>query len=276
MARATAGNRTAAGSPRSARAPDERRGTSSFSSAWLWCARPASNRHGIAYEAMALPIELQAHDWSARKDLNLRSRAPEARAFAGLSYWLEMAPRREIGSLSARRQRARLTRCVTGPLCHPIGGQLVRSAGLEPAWLPATLSRWCVYRFRHERRNWRTRWDSNPRSFRAGLRDRALCRSGHWSGYGGPGWFRATCGRVKRPLPLHSGLTLRVRSQDRSRRQAAPVYKDSTCFSLQFCKRGVPVKNRTSVSALSARGSATELRAHWYSLQDSNLGNVGL
>ena len=30
---------------------------------------------------------------------------------------------------------------------------------------------------------------------------------------GGPGWFRATCGRVKSPLPLHSGLTLRVQGR---------------------------------------------------------------
>ena len=73
---------------------------------------------------------------------------------------------------------------------------VVRSVGVEPTWLPATLSRWCVYRFRHERGYWRTRWDSNPRSFRAGLRDRALCRSGHWSGMEDPGGFE----------PLEDGL----------------------------------------------------------------------
>jgi hypothetical protein len=32
------------------------------------------------------------------------------------------------------------------------------------------------------KRIWRTRWDSNPRRREAdGLRDRSLCRSGHWS-----------------------------------------------------------------------------------------------
>jgi hypothetical protein len=36
------------------------------------------------------------------------------------------------------------------------GVEVVRSVGVEPTWLPATLSRWCVYRFRHERGYWRT------------------------------------------------------------------------------------------------------------------------
>jgi len=40
---------------------------------------------------------------------------------------------------------------------------------------------------------------------------------------GGPGWFRATCRRVKSPLPLHSGLRLRVRTRCWLRRRAAPV-----------------------------------------------------
>jgi hypothetical protein len=46
-------------------------------------------------------------------------------------------------------------------------------------------------------------------ALRIGLRDRSLCRSGHWSG--GLAWLRSTCRRVKSPLPLHSGLRLRVR-----------------------------------------------------------------
>ena len=47
-----------------------------------------------------------------------------------------------------------------------------------------------------------------------GLRIRSLGRWGHWSMIGGSGWFRTTCARVKRPLHLQSGLTLRIHRLD--------------------------------------------------------------
>jgi hypothetical protein len=47
-----------------------------------------------------------------------------------------------------------------------------------------------------------------------GLRIRSLGRWGHWSMIGGSGWFRTTCARVKRPLHLQSGLTLRIHRPD--------------------------------------------------------------
>ena len=47
-----------------------------------------------------------------------------------------------------------------------------------------------------------------------GLRIRSLGRWGHWSVIGGSGWFRTTCARVKRPLHLQSGLTLRIHRLD--------------------------------------------------------------
>ena len=47
-----------------------------------------------------------------------------------------------------------------------------------------------------------------------GLRIRSLSRWGHWSVIGGSGWFRTTCARVKRPLHLQSGLTLRIHRLD--------------------------------------------------------------
>ena len=40
---------------------------------------------------------------------------------------------------------------------------------------------------------------------------------------GGSGWFRTTCARVKRPLHLQSGLTLRIHRARWLRRRAAPV-----------------------------------------------------
>jgi hypothetical protein len=110
-----------------------------------------------------------------------------------------------------RRQRIRFTSCVAGRWFGD-AFDLVRSVGFEPTWFPPSRDGASAY-FATSAASWRTRWDSNPRSFRAGLRDRALCRSGHWSANGGPGWFRTTCERLKRPLPLHSGLTLRVRSR---------------------------------------------------------------
>ena len=115
---------------------------------------------------------------------------------------------------------------------------LVRSAGVEPAWSPTALSRRRVYQFRHERGlNWRTWSDSNRRCFRNGLRIRSLGRWGYRSMIGGSGWFRTTCARVKNPLHLHSGLTLRIHRLS-----------------------GPPVMNRTSVDRLSSDCSATELR----------------
>lgn len=62
-----------------------------------------------------------------------------------------------------------------------------------------------------------------------GLRIRSLGRWGHWSLIGGSGWFRTTCARVKRPLHLQSGLTLRIHRCDGLRRQAPPVSQDVPC-----------------------------------------------
>jgi len=42
---------------------------------------------------------------------------------------------------------------------------------------------------------------------------------------GGSGWFRTTCARLKRPLHLQSGLTLRIHRLDGLRRPAAPVWQ---------------------------------------------------
>ena len=75
--------------------------------------------------------------------MNLRSHAPEACALAGLSYILELAPMTRIELAFPDRQ--------SGPFARWGHGQLVRSAGIEPAWSPTALSRRRVYQFRHER-----------------------------------------------------------------------------------------------------------------------------
>jgi hypothetical protein len=93
---------------------------------WLWCARPASNRHGIAYEAMALPIELQARDWSERQDLNLRPPVPnEMRYQTALRSVEGWRPAGGSNPSKIRRQRIRFTSCVAGLLCG--SGALGRS-----------------------------------------------------------------------------------------------------------------------------------------------------
>src|SRR5712672_1794669 len=58
-------------------------------------------------------------------------------------------------------------------------GQARVSWGREPTEQVATLT--TLHR-NMLWKTWRTRWDSNPRRREAdGLRDRSLCRSGHWS-----------------------------------------------------------------------------------------------
>ena len=94
---------------------------------------------------------------------------------------------------------------------------------------------------------WRTWSDSNRRCFRDGLRIRSLGRWGHRSMIGGSGWFRTTCARVKNPLHLHSGSTLRIHRLD-------------GCGDQPRLCDGPPVMNRTSVDRLSSDCSATELR----------------
>ena len=127
---------------------------------------------------------------SARQDSNLRSPAPEAGALAGLSYALvrnELALRREIESLSPRRQCGRLARCVTEPAVFrppsPYGlrrGSLRESVGLPSRSVLArrlvcpgrvelplnALSTHALCRLGYGHRQmkmWRTRQDSNLR-----------------------------------------------------------------------------------------------------------------
>ena len=139
--------------------------------------------------------------------MNLRSHAPEACALAGLSYILELAPMTRIELAFPDRQ--------SGPFARWGHGQLVRSAGIEPAWSPTALSRRRVYQFRHEREfeledlvglepTMLSRRIKNPLPWPLGAQVRD----------GGSGWFRTTCARVKSPLHLHSGLTLRIHRLD--------------------------------------------------------------
>src|SRR6266849_8784208 len=140
--------------------------------------------------------------WSGWLDSNQRPPASEAGTLAGLSYTL-LALRREIESLSPDRQSGRLTRCVTerelvrlGRLERPLNalsthslcrlgvqtrGVMEDQAGFEPA-VGASLR------------------IKSPRRSAATVTGPMILE------IGGPGWFRATCRRVKSPLPLHSGL----------------------------------------------------------------------
>lgn len=105
-----------------------------------------------------------------------------------------------------------------------------------------------------------------------GLRIRSLGRWGHWSLIGGSGWFRTTCARVKSPLHLQSGLTLRIHRRDGVRRPAAPVSQGAPCGVAAFRHRrksddhvgflsiGAPVRNRTCISRLSSGRTAIVLR----------------
>ena len=145
--------------------------------------------------------------WSGWQDLNLRSHAPEACALAGLSYILELAPMTRIELAFPDRQ--------SGPFARWGHGQLVRSAGIEPTWSPTALSRRRVYQFRHEREHLggpgRTRTDGD---LRRRIKNPLPWPLGAQVRDGGSGWFRTTCARVKSPLHLHSGLTLRIHRLD--------------------------------------------------------------
>jgi hypothetical protein len=90
-------------------------------------------------------------------------------------YTQKLALRRVTATLSRDRQSRRLTRCVTE---H----ELVCAVGLEPTLYGFSNRSLCHWGTRTYWKTWRTRWDSNPRRREAdGLRDRSLCRSGHWS-----------------------------------------------------------------------------------------------
>lgn len=130
--------------------------------------------------------------WSAWQDSNLRSRAPEARAFARLSY-TQMALLKGLEPSSADRQSARLTRCVQEQV-GVLGEIRTRTVQLLKLTPPAIGLR---------------AQNGAPRGNRTrpmrGLRDRRP----HQSGYrciGEPRWLRSTWRWVKRPVPLHSGL----------------------------------------------------------------------
>ena len=143
-----------------------------------------------------------------------------------------------------------------------------------------------------------------------GLRIRSLGRWGHWSMIGGSGWFRTTCARVKRPLHLQSGLTLRIHRLDgcggkprrfrRACRDGIAPFRQSRDSDghVGLLSVGAPVRNRTCINrlssgrtaivlqerelvrfrgieprttAMSRRYSASELKAHdWYPRLGSN------
>ena len=143
-----------------------------------------------------------------------------------------------------------------------------------------------------------------------GLRIRSLSRWGHWSVIGGSGWFRTTCARVKRPLHLQSGLTLRIHRLDgcggqprrfrRACRDGIAPFRQSRDSDghVGLPSVGAPVRNRTCINrlssgrtaivlqerelvrfrgigprttAMSRRYSASELKAHdWYPRLGSN------
>jgi hypothetical protein len=82
---------------------------------------------------------------------------------------------------------------------------LVLPVGFEPTRSPAPQAG--DFAYLSTRANWHTAWGSNPPE--DGLRVR--CLTSQPAVYGGPRWFRSTWRRVKRPLPLHAGLSLGVR-----------------------------------------------------------------
>jgi hypothetical protein len=105
-----------------------------------------------------------------------------------------------------------------------------------------------------------------------GLRIRSLGRWGHWSMIGGSGWFRTTCARVKRPLHLQSGLTLRIHPLDGcggkprrfrvARRDDAAPFRQSRDSDghVGLPSVGAPVRNRTCINRLSSGRTAIVLQ----------------
>jgi hypothetical protein len=105
-----------------------------------------------------------------------------------------------------------------------------------------------------------------------GLRIRSLSRWGYWSMIGGSGWFRTTCARVKRPLHLQSGLTLRIHRLDdrggkprRFRRACldgiAPFRQSRDSDGhVGLPSVGAPVRNRTCINRLSSGRTAIVLQ----------------
>lgn len=88
-----------------------------------------------------------------------------------------------------------------------------------------------------------------------GLRIRSLGRWGHWSMIGGSGWFRTTCARVKRPLHLQSGLTLRIRRLDGcggKPRRFRVARRDSAAPRLRACQRGLALRRRLDLHLLAS------------------------
>ena len=157
--------------------------------------------------------------WSGWLDSNQRPPASEAGTLAGLSYTL-LALRREIESLSPDRQSGRLTRCVTER-------ELVRLGRLERPLNALSTHSLCQlgYRrviIRYRRGHGREQGLEDQAGFEPAVGASPRIKSPRRSAatvtgpmileIGGPGWFRATCRRVKSPLPLHSGLRLRVQT----------------------------------------------------------------
>jgi hypothetical protein len=105
-----------------------------------------------------------------------------------------------------------------------------------------------------------------------GLRIRSLGRWGHWSMIGGSGWFRTTCARVKRPLHLQSGLTLRIHRRDGcggkprrfrvARRDGVAPFRQSRDSDghVGLPSVGAPVRNRTCINRLSSGRTAIVLQ----------------
>ena len=66
--------------------------------------------------------------------------------------------------------------------------------------------------------------------------------------YGGSGWFRTTCARVKNPLHLHSGLTLRIHRLDGcggQPRRFRVARRDGIAPGLCSSKRGLALGGKT-------------------------------
>ena len=117
-----------------------------------------------------------------------------------------------IGNVVKNRKVAPMTRIElafpdrqSGPFARwghgQLVGQLVRSAGIEPAWSPTALSRRRVYQFRHEREfDLEDLVGLEPTvTCVDGLRIRSLGRWGHRSVMEDPGGFE----------PLAHGLKVR-------------------------------------------------------------------
>ena len=165
---------------------------------------------------------------------------------------------------------------------------------------PSQMARRCVDRFHHGRatvlsRRRVYRFSAGARTFELedqvgleptvtcvdGLRIRSLGRWGHWSVIGGSGWFRTTCARVKRPLHLQSGLTLRIHRLDGcggKPRRFRVARHDGVAPGLRASKRGLALGGETmhlvtcaSRKALG-RSDAPSAMLHWWSSrEESNL-----